>query len=313
MSINQEVEDFLIELHTMVPIRIERSFITHRKTITARLQGAVSQIHYGIDLWSSPNRKSFLGICAQFVDNEYKLQKALLALPQVRFSPSGETLASHILDTLQAYDIAEKTRYIVRDNVSSNQTCVAALAKGLVKLGVEFDPRRRRIRCRGHTINLSLDAFLFATTVEAPQAAIDAIKDDADLTVVEVLQEQLREKQGKRGAKQSRTVEPGWKSIGALGNLYMIAVFIRSTTLLSEKLETLTGRALGIDNATRRNSWYNLLKVAIEKQDKLMIFCQKYHKKLGCLALSSGDWETLKMPLGFLQLFVQATLIQELK
>lgn len=313
MSINPEVEDFLIESHTTVPIHIKRSFITHRKTITSRLQGAVSQIHYGIDLWSSPNRKSFLGICAQFVDSEYKLQKALLALPQVRFSHSGETLASHILDTLQAYNIAEKTGYIVGDNASSNDTCVAALAKGLAKLGVEFDPKRRRIRCSGHTINLPLDAFLFATTVEALQAAIDAIKDCADLTVVEALQEQLREKQGKRGAKQRRTDEAGWKSIGALGNLHMIAVFIRSSTLLSDEWEALAGRALGIDNATRWNSWYNLLKVAIEKQDKLMIFCQKHHKKLGSLALSPGDWETLKMTLGFLQPFAQATLIQESK
>jgi hypothetical protein len=36
------------------------------------------------------------------------------------------------------------------------------LAKGLAGLGVEFDPKRWRIRCRAHTIKFSLDAFLFA-------------------------------------------------------------------------------------------------------------------------------------------------------
>lgn len=130
MSTNPEVEDFLIESHTTIPIHTKRSFITHRKTITARLQGAVSQIHYGTDLSSSPNRKSFLGICAQFVDSEYKLQKALLALPQVSVSHSGETPASHILDTLQAYNIAEETGYIVGDNAQAMTPVLQPLQKG---------------------------------------------------------------------------------------------------------------------------------------------------------------------------------------
>lgn len=114
-------------------------------------------------------------------------------------------MASYILDTIQGYDIAEKTGYIVRDNALSNNTCVAALAKGLAKLGVEFNLNQRCIQCSGYTINLSLNAFLFATTIEALQAAIDAVKDEADLTVIEALWEQLREKQGKKGAKQRKT------------------------------------------------------------------------------------------------------------
>lgn len=100
-------------------------------------------------------------------------------------------MAAHILEVIKAYEVAEKTGYIVGDNASSNDTCVAAIGKELNKLGIEFDEKKRRIRCCGHTINLSLEAFLLATTVEALQAAIDAAKKEADLTVVEALEEQL--------------------------------------------------------------------------------------------------------------------------
>ncbi len=64
-SVNPEVENLLIESHTTVPIHVERSFKVHHETIKKRLKEAKAQIHYSIDLWSWPNRKSFLGICAQ--------------------------------------------------------------------------------------------------------------------------------------------------------------------------------------------------------------------------------------------------------
>jgi len=222
-------------------------------------------------------------------------------------------MAAHILEAIKAYEVAEKTGYIVGDNASSNDTCVAAIGRELIKLGIEFDGKKRRIRCCGHIINLSLEAFLFASTIEALEAAIDAGKEEADLTVVEALQEQLREKQGKKGKKKRRANEAGWQSISALSNLHTIAVFIRSSSILSDEWESLAGKTLGIDNITRWNSWFNLIKTAVEKQAKLMIFCQNHHKELSTAVLSPQDWETLEMTLEFLQPFSQATLIQESK
>ncbi|EXU94692.1 hypothetical protein X797_012228 [Metarhizium robertsii] len=292
MSINPEVESLLVESHSSIPIHIERSFRQHHGTVKGRLQTARSQIHYSIDLWKSPNRKSFLGICAQFVDNEYVLRKALLALPQCRFSHSGETMAAHILEAIKAYEVAEKTGYIVGDNASSNDTCVAAIARELIKLVIEFDGKKRRIRCCGHIINLSLEAFLFASTIEALEAAIDAAKGRG-------------RPHCRRGIARAASREAS--------NLHTIAVFIRSSSILSDEWESLAGKTLGIDNITRWNSWFNLIKTAVEKQAKLMIFCQNHHKELSTAVLSPQDWETLEMTLEFLQPFSQATLIQESK
>jgi len=93
------------------------------------------------------------------VNHNYKLRKALLSLPQIEFSYSGETIAKQILETMKGYDIMAKTGYIVGDNASSNNTCCRAIEKTLNKQGIAFNAKKQRIRCNGHTINLSLDAF----------------------------------------------------------------------------------------------------------------------------------------------------------
>lgn len=65
--------------------------------------------------------------------------------------------------------------------------------------------------------------------------------------------------------------------MGTLGKLHNIAVFIRSSTVHSDAWGRLPGRVLGIDNATRWNPWYMLLRTALEKKDKLMVFQQDHH------------------------------------
>lgn len=139
---NPEIEPCLIQSHATVNELINKSFNKHQETIRQRLQTSVSTIHYSIDLSTSPNEKSFMGICGQWVDSDYRLQKALLSLPEVRFLHSGETMARLLLDTVTTYDVAAKTGYIVADNASSNDTCVQHLQHSLGELGIDFQGRR---------------------------------------------------------------------------------------------------------------------------------------------------------------------------
>lgn len=46
---------------------------------------------------------------------------------------------------------------------------------------MDFDPKRRRIRCIGHIINISLQSFLLARSKEALAAALDAAVDSRDV------------------------------------------------------------------------------------------------------------------------------------
>ncbi|KAK9443900.1 transposase-like protein [Metarhizium brunneum] len=311
-AVNPRAEEILIHSGNTVLAHIELSYVRHRENIKAQLQVAKSQVHFSIDLWSSPHRKAFLGICAQWVDEHYKLREALLGLPNIQHSHSGETMSRHLLDTIRYFHIAGNIGYFTADNATSNDTCLRALSTSLAnEFGVGFDPIERRVRCGGHIINLCLQAFLFASSKEALVAAIEEADDNMDATVVESLQAQLQQKNGKGKYRRVPDDQAGWRSIGPLGKLHNIAVFIRSSTVHSDAWQRLAGRALGIDNATRWNSWYMLLRTALEKKDKLMVFQQEHHKALGDDSLTQDDWDVLRLTADFLQPFWQATLAEE--
>jgi hypothetical protein len=315
LAVNYTVEDLLIESHNTVPVHIDRSFNIHRESLKARIQRSKSLVHFSIDLWSSLNRKAFLGIHAQWVDENYGLKKALLSLPNIRHSHSGEAMSRYVLETIRTFNLASRFGYYTGDNGSANDTCLRAVSRALTaEFGVSLNPVHRRIRCGGHIINLSLEAFLFASTQEALKAAIEAaIEESSDTTVVEALQEQLKSRQAQKGKdkRKARGDQSGWRSIGAMGKLHNIAVYIRSSTLLSDAWADLAGKALGIDNATRWNSWFELLTVALEKQGELMLLIQQHYEFLGDDVLTPTDWELLRMTAEFLQPFWQATQAQQ--
>lgn len=72
-----------------------------------------------------------LAVCAQWADRDYQLRKALLGLPELRDSHSGEQQAVSVMDTLRKYNITSQIGYHVGDNAMSNDTCLEALSKQL--------------------------------------------------------------------------------------------------------------------------------------------------------------------------------------
>ncbi|KAL3955852.1 hypothetical protein ACCO45_009871 [Purpureocillium lilacinum] len=311
-AINPRAEEVLIQSGTTVLAHIEWSYLVHREKVKAQLQAAQSQIHFSIDLWSSPHRKAFLGICGQWVDEQFELRDALLGLPNIQDNHTGETMSRHLLDTIRYFDIASNTGYFTSDNATSNDACLRALSTVLEdEFGIRIDPVERRVRCGGHIINLCLQAFLFASSKEALSAAIEEADNNMEANVVESLQAQLEQRNGKGKQRKTPEDKSGWRSIGPLGKLHNIAVFIRSSTVHSDAWQRLSGRALGIDNVTRSNSWYMLLRTALEKKDKLMVFQQERHKTLGDDSLTQDDWDVLELTADFLQPFWQATLAQQ--
>jgi hypothetical protein len=73
-------------------------------------------------MWTSPARRGHLAICVQWVNSEYKLRKALLGLPQVLYSHSGESQAGHIVSCLKSYGITTRIGYYTGDNATSNDS-----------------------------------------------------------------------------------------------------------------------------------------------------------------------------------------------
>src|SRR2546423_1493600 len=238
MAINPAVEGFLTDSGDTVAADLDRAYSAHQESIKERLQLARSPIHFSMDVWSSPHRKVFIAVHAQWVDENYILRKALLGLPNLRHSHAGAAMAPHLMNVFRKYNLARRVGYFTGDNDSKNDTCLRQLAEDLSReYDVSFDPVFYRTRCVGHIINLSLQAFLFATSKSALQATIEQAQDEAnETTVVESLQEQIRSSASQRGqdrgkGRKARNDATGWRSIGAMGKLHNIAVFIRSSDI----------------------------------------------------------------------------------
>jgi len=315
MAVNPAVEEFLADSGNTVAADLDRAYSAHQESIKERLKLARSPIHFSMDVWSSPHRKAFIAVHAQWVDENYKLQKALLGLPNLRRSHAGAAMAPYLMEIIKKYNLAHRIGYFTGDNDSKNDTCLRQLAEDLSReYDVTFDPVFYRTRCSGHIINLSLQAFLFATSKHALQAAIEQAQDEAnDITVVEALQEQIQSNTSQRGKRKARNDATGWRSIGALGKLHNIAVFIRSSNIHNDVWDDIAGKALGIDNITRWNSWFMLLDAAIKQEGAISIFLNQYHKELEHDILTHDDWQLLKTTHEFLQPFYQATLEQQME
>ena len=64
------------------------------------LQEALSKFHITVDLWTSGNRKSILGIMGHYVGKEGTLKHKVLAVRELQGDHSGKNQAAVIADVL---------------------------------------------------------------------------------------------------------------------------------------------------------------------------------------------------------------------
>jgi hypothetical protein len=131
LSLNPAIDDLLITSRSTVRSHITRIFNLYRDQIGKSLQSAQSMVHFSGDIWTSPNGKGFFGICVQWVDQEYKLQKALLALPEIAFDHSGKHQSVLLVEQIEWFNIASNLGYFVGDNHGSNDACLRELSEML--------------------------------------------------------------------------------------------------------------------------------------------------------------------------------------
>ncbi|KAI8402454.1 hypothetical protein FOFC_17768 [Fusarium oxysporum] len=341
LACNPAIEDLLLTSRDAAMRHITTTFDLYRSQLKAKLQASVSKIHLSTDLWTSPHRHGILAVCVRWVDNGYRLQKALLAMPECRYSHSGERQATLMAEAIEEYGIAKQIGYHTGDNATSNDTCLKHLSQMLQdKYGISFHPNQRRIRCIAHIINLSLQAFLLASSKEALRAALAAASDVTGAEMYEQFyftlydvsaneptsrseaseqQEQSFSKVWKGKAKRAARKPPdfrddkfrGWQTIPAMRKLHNIAVWLRNSSIHSDLWEDRVSLRLGIDNDTRWNSWYKLIDNLIRRQSQIKQFLLDYDKEINDNILNSSDWDYLERTYRFLHPFASATLWAE--
>jgi hypothetical protein len=129
LACNPAIGDLLLTSRDAAMRHITATFDLYRSQLKAKLQVAVSKIHLSTDLWTSPHRHGILAVCARWVDSGYRPKKALLAMPECRYSHSGERQAALMAETIEEYGIAKQIGYHTGDNATSNNTCLIHLSQ----------------------------------------------------------------------------------------------------------------------------------------------------------------------------------------
>ena len=114
-----------------------------------------------------------------------------------------------------------------------------------------------------------------------------------------------------KSSSQTDTDDCGWGAIPALKKLHNIAVLLHTSVLLYQSWVSAIGVALGIDNITRWNSWFNIIDVALQRRSAIVIWLMDNIDKIGDNHLEKDDWDLLQKTHEFLQPFKQGTLLTE--
>lgn len=149
--------------HSTLSTYIKKLLHIRKAEVIEIIQSASSKVSVSVDVWTSDNHLSFLGVVAHFVDAENNQRDLLIGFRNLAGDHTASAQASVILNVIREYGFESSFNCFVGDNASNNdKKLITYLNEGslMLKLGTEH-----RIRCAGHIINLIVKATLYGTGV----------------------------------------------------------------------------------------------------------------------------------------------------
>jgi hypothetical protein len=265
---------------------IMREYADKQVLVRQALHQSNSKIHFSVDAWTTPNQKGILGIVVHFVINKLGLQHLLLALQEVEGSHTGEAYEMETIALYEFYGILDRMGYMQADNAKNNDTMGSWLSQELEDRGISWDNAKYRVRCIGHIINLSVQAFL------------RGLSKDFDFKSSE---DGILDKDFNNSPEVKR-----WRKLGPLGKLRNLVVYILASPKRRQIWKEYAPKLLKKHNATRWNSVYTMIGRAIELRSALDKYMIDYKDDLPD-TLTLSDWTFLENVHEFLERFYEAT------
>jgi hypothetical protein len=89
-----------------------------------------SKLSLCMDVWTGPNKMSFLGITFTYLDDNFTIQRGLLEMIKMKKSHTGEYIAKLFQKAMDLYCIDKNMiNGVTQDNAANCGTCVDALVK----------------------------------------------------------------------------------------------------------------------------------------------------------------------------------------
>lgn len=273
--------------------QLHQLFKAKKEVVKAEIGQALTLIHFSFDLWTSPNQRAFISVFSHFLNAEGIYKSRIIAFEHVSEAHSGENIAQILEVIAKDWSFAHKVGVGVCDNALNNDTCLKALFDRLDPFMEDKYIAARRLRCFGHILNLTAQAFLFGSD-GAFELEVDALEQ----------------------SQQYDEARARWRRKGPVGKLHNIVKFIRASPQRIEALkaaakdleegpyslteESTAELQLRQNNSTRWNSTYLMIDRAYKKRPEIDLFLARLDHSAPRAQrlpaedrLTSGDWQLL--------------------
>ncbi|KAE8261709.1 hypothetical protein A4X09_0g7616, partial [Tilletia walkeri] len=125
--------------------------------IKQRLQQVEGTIHLALDIWTSSNGHSFLGIIGCWQE-QGQAQRHVIDMVPFMLRHTAENIAISVRQVIRRYQLEEKIWFVAGDNASNNTAMIKILGKD--DSLARFDGEQSQIRCIAHVMNLISTAII---------------------------------------------------------------------------------------------------------------------------------------------------------
>ena len=214
----------ILSSYSSISKKINSIWLSAKDDLRIRLQSSLSMIHFAADIWISPNRILFFGLCIYFVDREsLQLVRIFLGFRPI-LTYRREKQTAEIFSLFEDFRILLKIGYFIGDNYLSNDVLYRFLESRFKRL---WDIKQYRLRYYSYIVNLVVQAFLFESYNNN-----DNDNNDNDDKFRQIF----------------------WRQRSPLGKLYNIAIYICGFLIRYKEFVVFISRGLPFDNETKWNN-----------------------------------------------------------
>ena len=268
---------------TTIARRVSSDFHHYRLALIDDLAQTCSTIALSLDVWSSKNQKSVIGVIGHWLSEDFIYRENVLEFREIYGAHSGETLAELVHEMLVELRLEEKLITVTADNASNNETLVSELYATLLgkhasgddieasdKKCIRFRGRQSYVRCIAHILNLIVKDILAEFEPNYPLTPEESWGFSHENEIVD---------------RQS-----------ALTRLRMITLWISRTSQRRQEWKIicqthgLNDRFIRMDVETRWNSTYRMLTDALNAKPQIKKWLD-HHPEFP--RFSSHEWQQL--------------------
>ena len=176
--------------------------------IKDELRNVPGRISFSLDVWTSLNFHSFLGVTAHWITGDWTLRNKLIDMVPLKKDHTGANMCASFMETLRKFDIKDKFFALTTDGASNNDTLFKELLKHFEGEQREMI-EKNHIKCFSHIMNLSVHSIIGALDKHSQVLDRDHYYEDNEAAEgdCEDLDESFEDEEIRKVNNNSRKVE----------------------------------------------------------------------------------------------------------